>query len=307
MRSSSVKSRLGVWKDVWSEVRQGREGKIMSASYAVAVFVYFLLNHFAPSVAGRLHKIPAIATLLSFRGWLILALVILLLLTLEGVYRVVLKRDEAYQKAVSDLVESHPKTIADLNEAHKNAEVAWLEEKRTLEKERAQTPDIIGKIIEVDFKSSSHGLFITLLVFLRNAGADTTLQPFKLKYLVNGREHEAREENLTNYCLYRRIKKPLWPSFSKEEEYEPLNDLNENNLKPLDRAVFRKGWLRFRIPTMISDPHGDQLTLEVTDATDTVYSIIVRRPWPETTGVIRLIKAVEAEWALTSSESDAES
>jgi hypothetical protein len=307
MLSASLKSRLAIWKEVFSEVCDGREAKIMSASYAVAVFAYFLLNEFAPTVVERLHKIPALATLLSFRAWVILALALLLFLTLEGAYRVVAKRDKAHQKAISDLNEAHLKAIAELSDAHKKAQASWLEEKRSLEIERAQTPEVVGRIIEAHFKSTANGLFITLLVFLRNNGVVTTLQPFRLKYSVNGREHEAREETVEGYCLHKRIKKPLWPSFSKEEEYDPLNDLNEDNLKPLDRVVFRKGWLRFRIPTMISDPYGDQLTLEVRDATDTMRPIIVRRPWPETTGVIRLIKALEAEWEITSSESDSES
>jgi len=57
----------------------------MTRLYAAPLFVYGLLAIFAPDVIARAHKIPTLATLLSFRAWVILTLAILLFLTLDGV------------------------------------------------------------------------------------------------------------------------------------------------------------------------------------------------------------------------------
>jgi hypothetical protein len=91
---SLLKSRVQTLIEIWTEVRHGREAKIIGAAYAAAAVVYTLLRLFSPNFANRVDHMPAIATLLSFKVWLILALVILLLLSLEGAYRVIAKVKE---------------------------------------------------------------------------------------------------------------------------------------------------------------------------------------------------------------------
>ena len=148
---------------------------------------------------------------------------ILLFLTLEGAYRVVAKRNKA---------------LAELKEQSENAKP---------EHPTRTTPDLYGKIKEVYFKSTSDGLYITLRVLIGNRGADTTIQPFVLKFLLNDREHTAlQEDNVTDFSIVRPIDKPLWPSYSRETEAEELTDLSEDNLKPLERNGHREGWLRFK-------------------------------------------------------------
>lgn len=97
---SFFKSRFQVLSEIWAEVRHGKEAKIAGGVYAAAATGYGLLITFAPHLVDRAHKIPTIAALLSLRSWLILALVMLLLLSLEGAYRVVAKtrKDEELPK-----------------------------------------------------------------------------------------------------------------------------------------------------------------------------------------------------------------
>src|SRR6185295_9203826 len=111
-----------------------------------------------------------------------------------------------------------------------------------------------------------------------------------------GREHIAREENVTRYCVFRHIDKPIWPSFTREDEWEELTDLSEHNLTPLERFRYREGWLRFRIPKLVaySRHEGGEVTLEIVDATDKVVPLKASPPWHQT-GVIRLTSQVEAE------------
>jgi hypothetical protein len=226
----------------------------------------------------------------------------------------------------------HTRVVGELNDKHQNASDAWTNERGDLEKqatsergqketfkERAtkaesdlqsvsvqleqeklqhQAPDLYGKIKEVYFKPTSDGLYITLRVHIGNRGADTTMQPFVLKFLLNGREYIAlAEDNVTDYSIVRTIDKPLWPSYTRETEATELTDLSEDNLKPLDHHRHRQGWLRFRIPQLVAYMRGEggELTLEIIDAIDRVVSIKVSPPWPQD-GVIRFSRALQAEW-----------
>jgi hypothetical protein len=177
-------------------------------------------------------------------------------------------------------------------------EINSLKDQVLAEKTKNATPDLYGKIKEVYFKPTSDGLYITLRVHIGNRGADTTIQPFVLKFLLKGREYTAlAEDDVTDYSIVRTIDKPLWPSYTRETEAKELTDLSEDNLKPLDHHRHREGWLRFRIPQLVAYMRGEggELTLEIIDAIDRVVSIKVSPPWPQD-GVIRFSRALQAEW-----------
>ena len=175
-------------------------------------------------------------------------------------------------------------------------EISELQGKFFAERSKNAKPNIYGEIKEIYFKGTSNGLYITLRVLIGNTGSATTLQPFKLRFSLNGREHNAREENVTRYSVFRHIDRPLWPSFTKEDEWEELTDLSKDNLEPLEPFRYREGWLRFRIPKLVSyiRHEGGELTLEIIDATSKVIPLTACPPWPQT-GVIRLTSELEAE------------
>jgi hypothetical protein len=175
--------------------------------------------------------------------------------------RIVGELNDAHKKTIDELIASHNSEIETLNQSQ-HAEIERLNQ----EYPTGQAPDLYGKIKEVYFKRSGYGLYITLRVFIGNRGADTTIQPFVLKFLLNGREYIALEEDdVTDYGILRTIDKPLWPTMSREETYEELTDLSADNLKPLDRHRHREGWLRFRIPRLTAYTRGEggELTLEL--------------------------------------------
>jgi len=200
--------------------------------------------------------------------------------------------------------EYHDKLIAHLTE------VSRLKSQVFLERSKNATPQIYGKIRELFPKYSSDGLFVTLRALIGNTGAATTIQPFTLKCSTSGRKHQGRlEEGTTEYCIHRRIEKPLWPSLTKEEEYEPLTDLSADNVKPLQRHDFREGWLQFRFPSITYERPNTKFILEIRDAADTVYPIEIEPPFP-LSGRIRLTKNLQGEWDEAierSKESDQES
>jgi hypothetical protein len=86
----------------------------MTSLYALALSVYALLIKVNPTLIERAHKVPAVATLLSLRTWIIVALLIILFLTLEGAYRVVAKRNtelaDLKEKVKSDELSSNKQT-----------------------------------------------------------------------------------------------------------------------------------------------------------------------------------------------------
>lgn len=185
--------------------------------------------------------------------------------------------------------EYHEKLISHLKEVND------LKGQVFAERSKNATPNIYGKIKELYVTSRSAGLFVTLHAMIGNKGADTTLQPFRLKYSFNGRVYEGRLEDVTVFCVHRKIDKPLWPSGIKEDERVELSDLSEDQLKPLERFRFREGWLRFRFPQLAYERPNPELTLEITDAADTVCAITIAPPWPQN-GTIRYTKDLDAEW-----------
>jgi hypothetical protein len=103
-------ARFEVWSEIWTEIRHGKEAKIMTGLYAGALFIYGLLTKFYPALIERAQNVPAVAALLSLRTWIILALLIILFLTLEGAYRVVAKRDKAHKETLAE-AQSHNLTF----------------------------------------------------------------------------------------------------------------------------------------------------------------------------------------------------
>ena len=68
------KDRFEVWNEIRTEIQQGKEAKIITSLYAAAIAVYGILTKFYPDLIERAHKVPTIATLLSLRTWIIVAL-----------------------------------------------------------------------------------------------------------------------------------------------------------------------------------------------------------------------------------------
>lgn len=101
-----VKSHLDVWSDIWQEVRHGKEARIVASLYAVGLFVYGLLVQLAPNIAKWIKSFRVLGTLLSWQGWTMLALALLLVLILEGAYRVVAKRDKAHLAVIDELTKN---------------------------------------------------------------------------------------------------------------------------------------------------------------------------------------------------------
>jgi hypothetical protein len=210
------------------------------------------------------------------------------------------QRLESEKRGINDALIQSQSTVNNLEQVLRVCQSQLDGTREQLADERAKhaAPDLYGKIKEVYLKRTSDGLYITLRVFIGNRGADTTIQPFILKFLLNGREHVALEEDdVTDYCILRTIDRPLWPSLTREETHEELKDLSAENLTPLERHRHREGWLRFRIPRLSSYMRweGGELTLEIIDATDRVVPVKVCSPWPQD-GVIRFTRQLRAEW-----------
>ncbi len=72
---------------------------MLSSLYALALLGYGILVKFRPDLVSKVHRTPTVAALLSFRSWVILALVIVIILLLEGAYRVIAKRDKELAEA----------------------------------------------------------------------------------------------------------------------------------------------------------------------------------------------------------------
>jgi hypothetical protein len=249
-----LKSRWEFWREVWAEVRHGREAQIIGALYATALSIYGVLSAFAPTLVERAHKMPAFATLLSFRVWLIVALCIALGLILEGAYRVIDKKEKAHKIATADLA-------------------------RELDSAGAC---ITGKIKEVYFSSWRYdGLHVTMLVVITNRRTAVTIQDYRATYEEesNGKEYMGESVDVEDYSI---VRKEQSPSFLvRRESWERLHSLRDLDLVLLDQNTHREGWLRFRMSKLPYSPTKGEVTLEILDALEKVHQIKISAPWPQ--------------------------
>jgi hypothetical protein len=138
-------------------------------------------------------------------------------------------------------------------------------------------PKITGKVIEERgflFADSENGyLYIVLHVRIKNEGASTAINDYRLKYSFFKEVIEAKSDRCSQF---RMVKTP-----EGTVEVSELNDLREDKT-PFRKYYPRDGWLCFKAPIEIRlldaneyYPHMTEITVEVIDGNDGVHKLDV--------------------------------
>src|SRR6266566_8732823 len=88
MAKRRIRSRLKVCKEIWAELKKSRGVRQMSALYALLLGCYTIATYIWPQLSEIVKNAPKLNTVLSWRSWIIVALVLMIVFIIDGAYRV---------------------------------------------------------------------------------------------------------------------------------------------------------------------------------------------------------------------------
>jgi hypothetical protein len=163
MATRRLKSWLKHCKEIWVEIKKSRGVRSVIALYAIMLAFYKVVGYIEPHLPGFVSRTPKLNALLSWRSWIILALVISIIFIIEGANRVKRRKLRKQAKAHRAEVETWKLNLS--------------ETLRQLEQEKAKSslPELEGKFNYCSVGQWSkdgqfQGTTITVFLVMKNLG-----------------------------------------------------------------------------------------------------------------------------------------
>src|SRR6266404_3723759 len=193
-----ILSHLKLCKDVYAEIKKVRGVRRVTSAYIILGTVYHVAVYVMPQLGDAVTRAPKLNALLSWRSWIILALVLLIIFIVDGAQRVQRRKLKAQGKRnrtdvaqKQDHIEDLEKRAAELLAGPKLT--GFFQDASSTYMFSKPEPEVENELTKIGRPLSPTGTTITIFFRMVNENpTPTTLHNFSLEAETRGKKVLAR-------------------------------------------------------------------------------------------------------------------